>query len=335
MPSPASAATPRPAPMDPAVAVDPAAAAPQLQELRDAVTKVFVGKPDVVDYFIVALLARGHVLLEDVPGVGKTTLAKALSRAVDASFQRIQCTPDLLPSDISGTHIYNQKTGEFELRPGPIFANFVLADEINRATPRTQSALLEAMEEGTVTLDRDTIALPPVFMVIATQNPIEYQGTYALPEAQKDRFLMRLTLGYLDAAREIEMMDQQAMVHPLELEEPVMGLDQLGLLQDVVRRVFVDPKIKDYIVRLVNQTRRDPQVQLGASPRGSLGLLHAAQALALLRGRDFVQPGDVKEMAIPVLAHRLILRGTGQRGAGASIAFVRELLKTVPPVAAG
>lgn len=312
---------------------DPGRAQPLIEGLRSAINRIFVGKPDVVDAFIVALLARGHVLLEDVPGVGKTTLAKTLARSVDASFQRIQCTPDLLPSDISGTYIYNQQTAEFELRPGPIFANFVLADEINRATPRTQSALLEAMEEATVTLDRETRPLPEVFMLIATQNPIEYQGTYALPEAQKDRFLMRLSLGYLDAAHEIEMLDQQQDQPPLEQLAPVMSLDELLLLQGMVRGVFVDPKIKDYIVRLINTTRRDPQVQLGASPRGSLGLMHAAQALALIRGRAFVQPQDVKDIALPVLAHRMILRGQGQRGGGAGIAYVRELLRNVPPVA--
>lgn len=314
-------------------APNPETARPLVGALHEAITKVFVGKPDVVDAFIVALLAKGHVLLEDVPGVGKTTLAKALAKSVDATFQRIQCTPDLLPSDISGTYIYNQQTAEFELRPGPIFANFVLADEINRATPRTQSALLEAMEESTVTLDRETRELPEVFMLIATQNPIEYQGTYALPEAQKDRFLMRLSLGYLDATHEVEMLGMQQDHNPIADIQPVMSLEELTLLQAMVRGVFVDPKIKDYIVRLINETRRDPQVQLGASPRGSLGLLHASQALALVRGRAFVQPQDVKDIALPVLAHRLILRGQGQRGGGGGIAYVKELLRNIAPVA--
>ncbi|MEO7994615.1 MAG: MoxR family ATPase [bacterium] len=333
MPSPLPTTDTPPGPTPRLVKADPQRAGALLDPLRETVAHVFIGKPEVVDYFIVALLAGGHVLLEDVPGVGKTTLAKALAKSVKGSFQRIQCTPDLLPSDISGTHIYNQQTGEFELKMGPIFANFVLADEINRATPRTQSALLEAMEEGTVTLDRATLPLPDIFMLIATQNPIEYQGTYALPEAQKDRFLMRLALGYLDAATEIAMLEQQQYAHPLAAVEPVMTLEDLHDLRAMVKDVFVDPKIKDYIVRLINQTRRDPQVQLGASPRGSLGLVHASQALALIKGRTFVQPSDVKDMAIAVLAHRLIMRGQGQRGVSPAVGYVKELLKSVPPVA--
>ena len=303
--------------------------------LTRSIESVFLGKSKVVGYFITALLAGGHVLIEDVPGTGKTVLAKTLAKLVSGSFQRIQCTPDLLPSDITGTFIYNQKSGEFELRKGPVFANFLLADEINRATPRTQSALLESMEERQVTIERETFELPDVFMVIATQNPIEFHGTYALPEAQKDRFMLRITLGYLDAAVEIEMMNAQQLKHPLESVVPVMSIDKVREMRSRACRVHVDNTIKDYIVRIINRTRRDPSIIVGASPRGSLGLLRASQALALVKGRDYVIPIDVKELAPLILAHRMVIKPQAAAQKGGLEEIISQILMSVEPIPEG
>lgn len=303
--------------------------------LADAIENVFIGKRKVVEYIITALLADGHVLIEDVPGTGKTILAKTLAKLVEGSFQRVQCTPDLLPSDITGTFIYNQKSGEFQLRKGPIFANVVLADEINRATPRTQSALLECMEEHQVTIETETFILPDVFMVIATQNPIEFHGTYALPEAQKDRFMMRLSLGYLDAQIEIEMMNAQQIRHPIEDVVPVLDIETILKMRAIVKQVHVDDSIKDYIVRIINRTRRDPSIIVGASPRGSLNLVRAAKALALVRNRDYVIPIDVKELAPIILSHRMLLKPQAAAQKGGQDDIISSILMSIDPIDKG
>ena len=300
--------------------------------LRESMEKVIIGKAQQVDMVIACFLARGHLLLEDVPGTGKTTLAKALARSIEGSFQRIQCTPDLLPSDVTGAFVYNQKSGEFLFRPGPVFADVVLADEINRATPRTQSALLECMEEHQVTTERSTFRLPASFMVIATQNPIEYQGTYPLPEAQKDRFLMRLKLGYLDSEEEKRMLLDQVQVHPLESVRPVLTTMEVLRIQKTVRGIHVQEDLMDYIVRLVGITRIDSSILVGSSPRGSLGLFRAGQAMALVHGREYVVPHDVKEIAHAVLAHRMILKPQAGYSEDATAELIRTLLVKVSPV---
>jgi MoxR-like ATPase len=282
---------------------------PQLLAGRilDNVGRVIIGKSAETRLALIALLCRGHLLIEDVPGVGKTMLARALARSTGCSFSRIQFTPDLLPSDVTGVSIYSQSTSDFEFRPGPVMAQIVLTDEINRATPKTQSSLLEAMEERQVTVDGVTHPLPRPFMVMATQNPIEYEGTFPLPEAQLDRFLLRLRLGYPSAVDEVLVMDAQQARHPIETLEPVTRAEEVIDLQDAVGEIYVDPLIKQYIVNLVNATRDHESVYLGASPRGSLALMRATQAYALLDGRDFVQPDDVKTLAEATLAHRVIV----------------------------
>lgn len=277
------------------------------QRVMDNVNQVIMGKEAAVELALTGLLCQGHLLVEDVPGVGKTTLTKSLAKSVGCSFKRIQCTPDILPSDITGVSIYNQKSGDFEFRPGPIIAQIVLVDEINRASPRTQSALLECMEERQITVDGATYKMPRPFWVMATQNPIEYQGTFPLPEAQVDRFCLRLRLGYPAFAHEVNMMERQREVHPIEGLPQVMGAEELLAVQEVVKQVYGDGTVREYIGRLVEASRKHPSVQLGASPRGSLALFRTAQALALLRGRDYILPDDVKELAQAALAHRLIL----------------------------
>ncbi|PMP81580.1 MAG: AAA family ATPase, partial [Chloroflexus aggregans] len=271
------------------------------------VEQVIIGKRQIVELVLVALLCRGHVLIEDVPGTGKTMLAKSIARSIGSSFKRIQCTPDLLPSDVTGVSIFNQQTREFEFRPGPIMAQIVLADEINRATPKTQSALLEAMEERQITVDGITYPLPQPFVVLATQNPIEYEGTFPLPEAQLDRFLVRVHLGYADRLDEIAILKRQREGHPLETLSKVVEIDELLTLQEAIKQVHVDDLIVEYIVALTTATRNHPDVYLGASTRGALALYRAAQAWAALNGRDYVTPDDIKTLAIPVLAHRLIV----------------------------
>jgi len=268
---------------------------------------VIVGKTSVVQLTIIGLLSRGHLLIEDVPGVGKTMLARSLARSLDCSFGRIQFTPDMLPSDVTGVSVYNQATGSFEFQPGPIMSQIVLIDEINRATPKTQSALLEAMEERQITVDGVTHPLPKPFMVLATQNPIEYEGTYPLPEAQLDRFLMRISLGYPVLQDEIEVLDRQQFHHPVEDLEPVASVDELLQAQEEIKRVFVSPAVKEYIVRLVHATRQHSDIYLGASPRGSLTLYRTSQARAAMLDRDYVLPDDVKFVAPYVLTHRLIV----------------------------
>jgi MoxR-like ATPase len=273
----------------------------------DNVRKVIVGKDDEVRLTMLAMLCEGHLLIEDVPGVGKTMLARALALSIGCSFRRIQFTPDMLPTDVTGVSIYNQKTQEFQFRPGPIFAQIVLTDEINRATPKTQSALLEAMEEHQVTVDGETHKVPEPFLVLATQNPIEYEGTFPLPEAQVDRFLMRIHLGYPSKQNEIDVLNRQASHHPIADLQQVVSAAELVQAQRAVRTVYVDDLVKSYIVDLVTMTRDHPDIYLGASPRGSLALFSTARAWAALNGRDYVLPDDVKYLAEPALAHRLIV----------------------------
>ncbi len=282
----------------------------QVQEaartIRQNVSRVIVGKEAVIDLLMVALLCEGHVLFEDVPGIGKTMLAKALAKSLGCSFQRIQFTPDLLPSDITGITFYNQKKGEFEFRPGPLVAQVVLADEINRATPRTQSALLEAMEERQISVERETLALPRPFMVIATQNPVELEGTFPLPEAQLDRFLMRLRLDYPSRAEERLILQRFREEQPLQELQPVVAAVRLQTLQQLIRQVRVEPGIENYIVELVRATRTHSAIELGVSPRGTLALYRASQAYAAVSGRNYTIPDDVKHLARAVLSHRMI-----------------------------
>ncbi len=278
-----------------------------VQQVSDNIEKVIYGKTNEIRLSLVALLCEGHVLIEDVPGVGKTVMAKALAKSIGLQFKRIQFTPDLLPSDVTGVSIFNQNSTYFEFRPGPIFANVVLADEINRATPKTQSALLEAMEERQVTVDGQTHPEPRPFMVMATQNPIEYEGTFPLPEAQLDRFLIRIHLGYPDSKAEVNMLGEQQTTHPLEGIGQVVDEAQIVEAQQAVRKVYVDDKIKEYIVDLTRATRKHPNVYLGASPRGSLAIYRTAQTAAAMDGRDYVIPDDVKSMVPFTLAHRLII----------------------------
>jgi MoxR-like ATPase len=300
------------------------------------VERVIVGKPDTVRKAVITLLCKGHLLIEDIPGVGKTTLAKSLARSIGGVFRRIQFTPDLLPSDITGSSIYNQKQGEFEFRAGPIFGNVVLADEINRATPKTQSALLEAMEEAQATTDGETRRLPEPFFVIATQNAIEMTGTYPLPEAQLDRFFARISLGYPDRESETDILTQQQVAHPLDLVNNVINLETLQEMQSLVRDVFVHDSIRGYIVDVVRATRESNQFLVGASPRGSLHLMRAAQAAAAINGLDFVRPDDVKSMAGPVLAHRVMARAELRAKGQTPEDVIARVLETVPtPVPVG
>jgi len=278
------------------------------KRIIENVERVIVGKRRQIVLSLVSWFSGGHILLEDVPGVAKTMLARALSRSVGCSFKRIQCTPDLLPTDVTGASIFNQKTAEFEFRPGPVFAQIVLADEINRATPRTQSALLEAMAESRVTVDGVTHPLDQPFLVMATQNPIDHEGTFPLPEAQLDRFLMRFSLGYPSMDEELTMLGRLEREHPLERLEPVVSPEELQACQRAVREIHVDEKVRRYLTQIVHDTRKCDELSLGASPRASIALFRASQALAAASGREFVQPDDVKKVAGPVLTHRLILR---------------------------
>ena len=295
------------------------------------VERVIVGKHLEVRMALVALLCEGHILIEDVPGVGKTMLAKAISRSVGCSFRRIQFTPDLLPSDVTGLSIFNQKTQEFEFRPGPIMAQVVLADEINRATPKTQSALLECMEERQSTIDGVTYPMPSPFLVIATQNPIEYEGTFALPEAQLDRFMLRLRIGYPKPMEEIVILDEQKRIHPIDAVQQVLDVDELRIMQTAIKEVYVDQAVAEYIVRLVTATREHSDVYLGASPRGSLNLYRSAQAYAAMEGRDYVIPDDVKQLVIPVCAHRVISKSYLSNGdANTTSRVLKTVLDQIP-----
>ena len=294
------------------------------------VRQVIIGKDREIRLTILALLCEGHLLIEDVPGVGKTMLARALSRSVGAEFRRIQFTPDMLPSDVTGVSIFNQKTMEFEFRPGPVIAQIVLADEINRATPKTQSALLEAMEERQITVDGTTYEMPRPFMVLATQNPIEYEGTFPLPEAQVDRFMLRIRIGYPAKPQEIDVLGRQAERHPIQDLQQVLSVDELREAQRAVREIYVDDLVKEYIVDLVTTTRDHPDVYLGASPRGSLALFSVARAWAALDGRTYVLPDDVKLLAESTLAHRLIVSPSARIKNISASNIVEDALRHTP-----
>ena len=310
------------------VAIDDVVAA--TTAIREAVESVIEGKPDVVRLAVTVMLAEGHLLLEDVPGVGKTMLAKALARSLDCSMRRIQFTPDLLPSDVTGVSVYNQEAREFEFKPGAIFANIVLGDEINRASPKTQSALLECMEERQVTVDGTTYELAGPFMVIATQNPIEMEGTYPLPEAQRDRFMVRLSMGYPDIESELAMVEGHGAGDPLDDLRPVADAQEIAQLIDVVKAVHVSEAVRRYAIALVTATRNSPDLRLGASPRATLHLLRAAKAAAALDDRDYVLPDDVQTLAGPVLAHRLLLTAEAQITRRSAQQIVAELVARTP-----
>ncbi|MFH1061285.1 MAG: MoxR family ATPase [Candidatus Omnitrophota bacterium] len=300
-----------------------------ISKLIANIEKVIIGKREAVELCLATLISRGHILIEDVPGLGKTMLARAIALSINADFKRLQFTPDILPSDITGVSIYNQKTQEFEPRPGPIFANIVLADEINRTTPRTQSGLLECMQEGKVTIDGVSYPLPVPFFVIATENPIEFQGTYPLPEAQMDRFLMCISIGYPSAEEENMIVQRQVKNHPIENMKSVVDLDQIKLLQEKVTTVHISPEIMSFITTIVRATRMHPEILLGASPRGSLALMQASRAIALIDGRDFVIPDDVKKMAFFTLGHRIVLKTEAQVEGVTKQKVITEVLRSV------
>ena len=297
------------------------------EKIIQNVEKVMVGKTEAVKLAVIGLISHGHLLIEDAPGVGKTMLARSLAKSINCTFKRIQFTPDMLPGDIIGVTVYNQKKGDFEFRPGPIDAQVVLADEINRATPKVQSALLEAMEERQITVDGVTHQMPSPFHVLATQNPIEYEGTFPLPEGQLDRFLLRINIGYPDTKEEIMIIERQQFVHPIEQIGPVVDTPGVQMIQETVKSVFVDDSIKQYIVTLVAATRKHPSIYLGASPRGSLALFRTSQALALLSGRNYVLPDDVKALAVPALAHRAILSSADQSQGKDSRDYIHEIVR--------
>ncbi len=298
--------------------------------ITENVAKVIVGKDEVIELCLVALLCEGHILLEDVPGIGKTTLAKALARSIGCTFKRIQFTPDLLPSDVTGILYFNQKLQEFEFRAGPIMSQVVLADEINRATPRTQSALLEAMQERQVTVDVETMRLPRPFLVLATQNPIELEGTFPLPEAQVDRFLMKVALGYPDEDDENAILLRYEREDPMDTLEPVLPAEELIAMQEKVRSILVEDSVREYVVKVVRATREHEAVELGVSPRGSLALYKTAQALAAVRGRAFVIPDDVKYLAPPVLTHRIIISPQTRLRGRRPEEVMAQIVETVP-----
>jgi MoxR-like ATPase len=307
---------------------------PDIQEfgnrVMDNLEKVIIGKKQSIEIIVIGLLCQGHVLIEDVPGVGKTMLARSLARSLDCTFNRIQFTPDMLPSDVTGVSIYNQQKERFEFRPGPVIGQIILADEINRATPKTQAALLEAMEERQVTVDGVTHILPKPFMVLATQNPIEYEGTFPLPEAQLDRFALRLRLGYPSLLHEIQILEDQQIKHPIESLTPVVSTNDILTAIEDVKHIYVSQPVKRYIVDIITRTRQSGDVYLGASPRGSLGLARAGQARAALQGRDFVLPDDVKALAVAVLAHRIIVNPAARLRDLSSDEIMQEIIQNTP-----
>ncbi len=304
--------------------------AKETNRINDNIEKVIRGKRQTVELAVTSFICGGHILIEDMPGVGKTMLAKAIARSINGSFKRIQFTPDLLPSDITGTSMFNQKTSDFAFSPGPVFANIVLADEINRTTPRTQSALLEAMDERQVTVDGIAHMLPEPFFVIATQNPMEYHGTYPLPEGQLDRFMMSLDLGYPDIEDEKDIIKSQQITHPIDQIAPVASIENILLLQDAVRRVYIDESLVDYTVRLVTATRDDKDLVMGASPRGSLAIMRASQGVAAAAGRDFVLPDDIKKVAVAALKHRVFPKQQLRMGKTPVKAILTRILEEIP-----
>jgi MoxR-like ATPase len=301
-----------------------------IEKIINNMEKVMVGKRKAVELAVVALISQGHLLIEDAPGVGKTMLARSLAKSINCSFKRIQFTPDMLPGDITGVTVYNQKIGDFEFRPGPIMAQIVLADEINRSTPKVQSALLEAMEEKQISVDGVTHKMPAPFHVLATQSPIEYEGTFPLPEAQLDRFLLRISIGYPSHADEIAIIERQQFVHPIDEIDHVVDAADVVKLQEVAKKIYADNFIKEYIVSLVNATRHHPEISIGVSPRGSLALFRVCQAFALLRGRDYVLPDDVKTLAEASLGHRILLSPAAQSRSSNGTGYIGELLETIP-----
>jgi MoxR-like ATPase len=315
----------------------PSPVTPTAKKIIANIEKVVIGKRQEIILALVAYLCEGHILLEDVPGVAKTMLARALAASVGCSFKRVQCTPDLLPNDITGASIFNPKSTEFEFRPGPLFAQIVLADEINRTTPRTQAALLEAMAERRCTVDGETYLLEPPFLVIATQNPVDHEGTFPLPEAQLDRFLVRLSLGYPNLEEEAKMLDMLRSEHPIDRLEPVVSAADVVACQKSARDIYVDPKVRAYILEIVRASREHDDIALGGSPRASIGLYRASQAMAAVRGHDFVLPDDVKRMAPPVLCHRLIVRPESRLRKVTSANVVQEILTeiSIPTLSSG
>lgn len=301
-----------------------------IQVITDNIEKVIVGKRAAVELAVIAIISHGHLLIEDAPGVGKTMLARSLAKSINCTFKRIQFTPDMLPGDITGVTVYNQKTNEFEFRAGPVMAQVVLADEINRATPKVQSALLEPMEERQLTVDGITYHMPVPFHVLATQDPIEYEGLFPLPEAQLDRFLLRISLGYPSITDEIAIMERQQRVHPIEQLGPVADSSDIVWLQETVKNIYIDDLVKRYIATVVEATRHHDSVYLGASPRGSLALFRTSQARALMQGRDYVIPDDIKALAEPVLAHRLILPSVDHRQDRSGRTVIADVLEKVP-----
>lgn len=300
------------------------------KRIVENISHVIIGKLDSIELLLAGLLAEGHVLLEDIPGLGKTLIAKSLAKSIGASFKRVQFTPDLLPADITGFNVYNQQTGQFVFQSGPVMTHVLLADEINRTIPRTQSSLLESMEERQVTVDGATYLLPNPFFVMATQNPIELEGTFPLPEAQLDRFLLRVHLGYPGDAEEIGILDRFQESDPLKELTSVAAPEDISQLQQARKKILVSHPVKEYIVKIVNATRQNPALRLGASPRGSLGLMRAGQALAALRGRNYVLPDDIKYLAVPVLAHRLILKEEERLRGSTREGVVKEIMERVP-----